>query len=379
MEAIERLTETAKTLFNPYIEGWKDKGGKVIGYTGTYIPEEIIYAAGILPYRIGGREATKVTTADIYYGPVNCSYTKCLLENAADGRLDFLDGAIIANECDHMRRLFDTWRRAAKDGNAYIPSFFEYYGVPHSRGEHALKILMDETQRIIKNLEGHFGVKITEDGLGNVVKVYNKTRMLLKELYKLRTKDEVPITGTETLGIVVASTVMPKNEFNKLLKDLLGELGKKKGVSGRPRLMIVGSVNDDVELVRLIEDLGAVVVADSLCFGARCFWDLVEEDEDPLRAIVNRYFGHSPCPRMYGEYSTRYGFLRDIAKGARVDGVIAENIRFCDLHGAENTLYRRDLEAEGIPILGIERQYGPLADAGRIRTRVQAFLERIRG
>ena len=32
---------------------------------------------------------------------------------------------------------------------------------------------------------------------------------------------------------------------------------------------------------------------------------------------------------------------------------------------------------EGIPVMELERQYGPFADAGRIRTRVQAFLERI--
>jgi len=237
---------------------------------------------------------------------------------------------------------------------------------------------MDETQRLIKELEKHFGVEVTEEGLRNAIKVYNKTRKLLRKLYELREKDKVPITGTEALGIVITSTVMPKDDYNKQLERLLGELDKREGIAGKPRLMIVGSVNDDVELVRLVEDLGAVVVADSLCFGARCFWNLVEEEGDPLHAIVNRYWEHIPCPRMFGEYSRRYSFVRDIAKSGKVDGVILENIRFCDLHGADNTLYGRDLEAEGIPTLRLERQYGPLADIGRLKTRVQAFLERIR-
>jgi bzd-type benzoyl-CoA reductase N subunit len=373
---MERIEEVDKTLFNPYIKSWKEKGKRVIGYTTVYTPEELFYAAGMLPYRMGGREATNTTTADMYYGPVTCSYARCVLENAADGRFDFLDGAVIAYECDHMRRLLDTWRGAAKDGNARLPPFFEYYGVPHSRGDHASKILMDETHRIIKKFEEHFGVKVTEDGLKDAIKVYNKTRNLLKRLYELRERDEISMTGAEALSIVIASTAMPKDEFNGLLERILEE---RQGTSSseKPRLMIVGSVNDDVGLVKLIEDLGAVVVADSLCFGSRCFWDLVEEDRDPLRSIINRYFNHIPCPRMYGEYALRYNFVREAAKRAKIDGVILQHIRCCDMHGAENTLYERDLEAGGIPTLKLERHYGPLADTGRITTRVQAFLERV--
>jgi benzoyl-CoA reductase subunit C len=93
---------------------------------------------------------------------------------------------------------------------------------------------------------------------------------------------------------------------------------------------------------------------------------------------VDRYFHHVPCPRMYGHYGERLAFLKEQARRARVDGVILEQIKFCDLHGTDNALLKRDLEHANIPALELERQYGPLADAGRVRTRVQAFLERIR-
>jgi benzoyl-CoA reductase/2-hydroxyglutaryl-CoA dehydratase subunit BcrC/BadD/HgdB len=135
---------------------------------------------------------------------------------------------------------------------------------------------------------------------------------------------------------------------------------------------------DDVELLENVEDLGALVVADTLCIGSRSHWDLTDEDRDPLDALVDRYLRHVPCPRMYGEYGKRFAFLREQAERANVDGVILEQIKFCDLHGTDNALLKRDLEQENIPALELERQYGPLADAGRVRTRVQAFLERIR-
>jgi hypothetical protein len=40
-------------------------------------------------------------------------------------------------------------------------------------------------------------------------------------------------------------------------------------------------------------------------------------------------------------------------------------------------LFERDLEAMGIPCLRVEREYGPHIDAGRMKLRINAFLERI--
>ena len=60
------------------------------------------------------------------------------------------------------------------------------------------------------------------------------------------------------------------------------------------------------------------------------------------------------------------------------DMVLAEGkLILRDLHGAENALFERDLEALGIPCLRVEREYGPHIDAGRMKLRINAFLERI--
>jgi benzoyl-CoA reductase/2-hydroxyglutaryl-CoA dehydratase subunit BcrC/BadD/HgdB len=164
--------------------------------------------------------------------------------------------------------------------------------------------------------------------------------------------------------------------YNKLLKDLLGELGRKKGgIKGRKRLLLGGSANDDVDLVSLIESSGGMVVADTLCFGSRSYTDLIEEDGDPVVAISRRYLSHKLCPRMFGTYKARLAFMKERIGQANVDGVILQNIRFCDMHGSENSLYERDLEALGIPCLKIEREYGPLVEEGRIKMRVDAFME----
>jgi len=67
---LEKLIEASTELLNPYVKSWKKQRRKVVGYTCTYVPEEIIYAAGILPYRMRGRGCTKTTNYDFVGKPI---------------------------------------------------------------------------------------------------------------------------------------------------------------------------------------------------------------------------------------------------------------------------------------------------------------------
>ncbi|MEE9556894.1 MAG: 2-hydroxyacyl-CoA dehydratase family protein, partial [Candidatus Adiutricales bacterium] len=172
--------------------------------------------------------------------------------------------------------------------------------------------------------------------------------------------------------------VIPRPEFNLLLGEVLKEAESRPGISdGKARLLINGSIMDDPDFIENVEDLGAIVVTDTLCFGARSFWDMTDETGDPFESLIDRYYNHASCPRMAGEYQNRLKFIKRQIERADVDGVILEHIKFCDLHGTDNALLKKDLEKDGVATIELERQYGPLADAGRIRTRIQAFLERI--
>jgi benzoyl-CoA reductase/2-hydroxyglutaryl-CoA dehydratase subunit BcrC/BadD/HgdB len=141
--------------------------------------------------------------------------------------------------------------------------------------------------------------------------------------------------------------------------------------------MLIGSASDDVDFVKVLEDAGSIVVADTVCFGSRLHDSLVDEKGDPIMALASHYLNHSICPRMLGYYKDRRSFIQGIIKKAHVDGIILQNVRFCDLHGSENGVLERDLEAQGIPCMRLEREYGPLVETGRIRMRVDAFMERI--
>ena len=47
-----------------YAKAWKERtGSRIMGYFCTYAPEELIYAAGILPVRILGRMSPSRTSS----------------------------------------------------------------------------------------------------------------------------------------------------------------------------------------------------------------------------------------------------------------------------------------------------------------------------
>lgn len=372
--------DAATKIESDSIKQWKETKRPIVGYTCSYTPAELFHAADILPIRLRGIETDGMEIGDTYFGPFICSFPKCVLQLAGKGKFNFLDGAIITPGCDAMRRLDDCWRKAGEDYDGIVPGFFYYFDVPHRAESHGMDWFIEEVQIMIKKVEDHFGVSVKKEKLTESIKLFNQGRKLLRQIEDLRSKDDVVVSGTEVFSATVAGTVMQRDEYTKELKQWVSTLKKrKKSLSqGKQRIMVIGSISDEIELFELVESTGdALVVSENLCFGIRYEGNEIPEEGDPVENLAHHYLEKSVCPRMYGKYKERLVLLKERIDRAKVDGVIMQNIRFCDLHGAENALFERDLEKMGIPCLRMEREYGPLIETGRIKLRINAFLERI--
>jgi len=375
---IGTFRKIATTLENDFIRKWKKEGGKSVGYSCTFIPEEIFHAAGLLPFRLRGTGTTSLSIGDSYFGPVNCSFPKCMLQLAGQGSYSFLDGAVITNGCDSMRRLEECWRKASEDYPGTLPGYYEYFSVPHKAVDYSIDFYLNELRDMMVTLERHFGIRISDDGLKNSIELYNHGRILLQRLDKFRYRPQVPIMGEDAMAILIAGHAMPWKDYCSMLEVLMEDLEHTPSLSeNRKRIMLVGSASDDLDFIRLIEEKPAVVVADTMCFGSRLYSTPVEQNGDPVHALASHYLKNSICPRMIGSYKERRAYIMDIIRKASVDGVILQNVRFCDLHGSENGVLERDLETAGIPCMRLEREYGPLVETGRISMRLDAFMERI--
>ena len=348
----------------------KRQGKKVFGWLCTYVPEEIIHAAGILPIRITGyAQETELDDGNAYLYINNCSFSRSCLQMGLRGEYDYLDGLVAGSTCDGARRLFDLWQYYIK-----VP-FHHIITVPRKYTERAHGLYYEQVAQFKEHLEQHLDTRITDEALLKSISVYNESREALKKLYQLRKLDKPPITGAETMEVLNASQRMAKEQFNQYLCELLDELAVSGIEHGsRARLMVTGSVMNNPEFIRSIEELGGLVVTDELCTSTRYWSDpVVLDGRSPLEAVSRRYLNNFPCARMVPS-DERFDRILQLARDYKVDGVISQIIRYCVPYAHDLPLITDRLKKAGIPTLALDVEYGT-SGSGQISTRVQAFLE----
>ena len=379
MEELPQYKQFAEWIENrhDYAKKWKQKnGGKVVGYICTYAPEEILYAAGILPVRIlGSHEPESITRP--YLHDMYCPFCHDALAQGLQGRFNYLDGIMLAQSCLHMRQVFFTWEeRCGVDWSYYLE-------FPHGvNNPHAAEYLRELLEPFKASVEEWTGTTITNKDLDEAIEVYNKNRELMRKIYELRKSENPPITGLHAIEMVVSSQIVDKKEHNEVLESLLEDLqdvevDRETGT----RLMIVGSEDDDREFFRMVEyeqNYPATFVFEEHCTGARYFWDDVKPEEDRLMAIARRYVNRVPCPAKDWPSKSfsgrrRFNWIERWAKEYNVEGAIIMQQKFCDPHELDIPALRELFDKLGIPHLFLE--FDITVPVGQFRTRVEAFLE----
>ena len=345
----------------------------IIGYTCSYIPVEIMHAAGVFPYRIGARESRETTLADAVMSSITCSFARCCLELVLRGEYKFLDGLVFMNGCENMRRMCDNMTHKIDF------KFVSFISVPYKTDVDAIEWYMEELNIFKGKLEKFVGARITNEKLRKSIEIFNKTRQLLKRLYELRRSVNPPLTGTEVQDIVVMGNAMPREEYNRLLEKMIARASERKGLNNyRARLMIVGNMLDDSTYTKAIEESGGLVVTDASCFGGLSFWKPIEVTGDPIGDIVRAYLGDFRCPRMPDKQIQMCRLIKEMVEKFGVDGVIFERMMHCNLWCGETIALEKISRELNIPLLIVDREYIP-SGLGQLRTKIQAFLEMIMG
>ena len=366
--------EEIKRLASPFPEGtavkeWKAQGKKVIGWVCIYVPEEIIYAADMLPFRItGDNEELELKRAEAYLYINSCSFIRTSFQLAIEGKFDFLDGLVTAETCDGSRRLHDAWLRYKK-----IP-FMEIFNIPHKFTERARQMYLADIEDWQARLAAFRGAEIGDDELRHAIQVYNRGRELIQKLYELRKRKYPPITGAEALEITKAAMRLPRERFNQLIEQLLDEIDRTGREIRKPiRLMVLGSILTNSTWIESIESLDAVVVTDELCTGTRYFWERVDTSLPPMEALAHHYFNRPPCARFQPS-DRRFGHIFNMIEQYNVHGAVSEIVRYCVNYGQDKPLLKQRLDDLDIPILELDLEYGQ-GGSGQVRVRAEAFVE----
>ena len=348
------------------------EGGRIpIGYCCSFVPEAFLMADKLFPLRLHAPGVAGTEIADIYLSNFMCTYTRSLLEFAMDDRFDLIQGWVFVPSCAHMQRLYDNFEYLKK------PAFSHVLDVPRKVTEATIAWQAEELKMLADKLSAHFGVDMSDNSLSKAIAEWNRFAEVIRAIGDLR-KNPVPIiTGTEFHRLIMASLVSPKDLILPKILDFRKEIEQRESVGKfRARLMVTGSHLHNPEFIRVIESQGGLVVADLFCTGSIPGFPPIEmtANGDPIRTLAEHTFKKTLCPRMMEDFDRRLKTIIDTVRQYRVDGVVIEIIKFCDLWGVDSMPLVSALRKEGIPVLKLEREYA-LGGEGQLRTRVQAFIE----
>ena len=348
---------------------YKAQGKKVVGVLPYYAPEELVYAAGIVPMGIWGSNNKTISRAKEYCATFYCTIAQLALEMLLDGTMDGLDGIITPTICDTLRPMSQNFRVAMGDKMSVI-----FLAHPQNRFEDfGLQFTVDQYTHVKKELEKIAGREITNDDIKNAIKVYNESRAARRKFVKLASDHCDVITPTKRSAVLKAFHFMLKDEYTAKLNELNAELEKLPVCDWQgTKVVTSGIICDNPALLAAFEENNIAIAADDVAHETRSFRTDVPEDADPMMALAHQFANMDYDPKS--SENRRGEFVANLVKESGAQGLVLFMQQFCDPEEMEYPYLKKALNDADIPHikLGIDQQ---MRDFGQARTAIQAFAD----
>ncbi len=374
----ENLLENAD---NELVEKAKADGKLAIGYTCFHIPEVLLNVGNCFSVRLRAPRTGSIDIATYYMSNYTCEYARALVERGIEGGYNFLDGLAGVDACSMMNRFYEHFELLKMNEK---PNFFvTHTDMPYKVVDYSVRHYTKQMRiRLLDIMEKHYGVDTSDKAIRKAVKEHNEVCRIISEIGQMRKAENPVITGYEFHVLNLVTYTCPKYLILPYLRETLEELKHREPdekPAFRAKVAVVGSEIDDPSLTKLIEDCGALVVSDRYCFGSTPGREVIElnDDEPALDQICRHYMEVSECARYISDekVAQRRQTADRLAREYNADGIIYEQMKFCDYWGFERALASHIMSTEmGWPVLSIDRPYNARS-SGQLRTRFQAFVE----
>jgi len=377
----ENLLQEAQ---NELILQAQGEGKKCVAFVCENTPEPLLNLPGAFSVRLRAPRTGSMEMATYYMTSFLCEYSRALLERAIEGGYNFADCLITPDGCTMMNRAVENMELLKTMGKDKEKFFFEYMEIPMKADDNGLNLYTLQCRNhILTPLHDAFGIDTSDAAIRSAVAEHNRVCELIRAIGEFRKGDQPRITGYEFSVITLATYAAPKYLIMDKLEETLEELKTREPEprgSYRARVVVVGSEVDDIDFIKLIEETGAYVCADRYCYGSLPGRDPITltDDEDALTQICRQYMYRGQCPRYMdtAKMVGRREYVNKLAKEYGADGIIYEQIKFCDPWAYERMMGSHILHDDyGYPVLSVDRPYNIASGAGQMRTRVQAFVE----
>jgi benzoyl-CoA reductase subunit C len=375
-KVIQQCTDLIQDIDFEQVRSWKKEhpGQEAIAYFPVYAPVEIIHAAGMLPVCVSGAgDRLDVQYADARFGSFICSIIKTTTELALTGRLEPFDAFLFSSICDSARNLCFVLKRN------FPEKYHDFVHLPQNPSSSATpEFLATEYRRLMGQLGGISGRLIRDDDIATSIALYNRSRELIRELYRVRAQAPHRIAAWESYVLVRAGNFLPVEEHIAILEQTLAWLPERGGKSRDSiRIVVEGSFceHPPLELIRLIEQAGCYIVEDDFTLGQRWFDADVPITGDPVRALAESYVAQSVYSSVRHDFrKPRWNGLADKIRHTQADAVLFLIAKFCEPAYFDYVPFKQTVEEMGIPHLLLEFEE-KLFTFDRVRTEVETFVE----
>jgi len=366
---------------NELVRQAKKDGKLCLAYTCYHIPEVLLNLPGCFSTRLRAPRTGSMDISTYYMSSFLCGYSKALVERGIEGGYQHLDALFGSETCSQMNRAYEHFEILHLVDNEKF--FVTISDVPFKIMPHTVKHYKQQMQiNVLNKLHEVYGVDISEAALRKAVEEHNEVCRLITQIGEYRKEENPRITGYEYHILNLITYCCPKYLIIDKLRETAEELktrvpDEKKNY--RAKIVVVGSEMDDPDFTKLIEESGALVVADRFCFGALPGREEIKltDGGDVLEQIILHYMRTSQCPRYMSQDKVegRREYVKKLVEEYHADGVLYEQLKFCEYWGYERALASHVVTNDfGIPSVCVDRQYTASA-SGQLRTRVQAFVE----
>ena len=370
------MKEFQDIAYNPnkQLADFKAQGKKVIGVLPYYAPEELVYAAGMVPMGMWGSNKKTISRAKEYCATFYCTIAQLALEMLLDGTMDQLDGLITPTICDTLRPMSQNFRVSIGDK---IPTIFLAH--PQNRfASWGLQFCIDQYTNVRNMLDKISGHEMTDEDIRNAIKVYNASRAARREFVKLANEHCDVVTPTLRSAVLKAGWFMLKDEYTAKLVALNEELKKLPAANWKGvKVVTSGIICDNPKLLAIFEENNIAIAADDVAHETRAFRVDADETGDPMMALAKQFANIDYDVLLYDPASSsnrRGEFVANLVKESGAQGLILFMQQFCDPEEMEYPYLKKALDEAGIPHikLGVDQQ---MRDFGQASTAIQAFAD----
>ncbi len=343
-EILYQCRELLEDMTYPTVQRWREAGGKVVGHFQVYFPEEIVHAAGMLPFKVRGAPLEPMQ-ADSRFGSYLCSILKTSLELALTGRVA-MEMFVTHPICDAARNLAAVWGR-----NTDYPCQILYLP-QNANSAYSPRYLQNEYARLMGDIESVAGRAITAQDLRRSLMVFNENRALLRELYAIKRETPWLLSVYEAYLLMAVGGLIPRQEHNELLQVTIPMI-RARTVKKQDKIRVVfeGGFCEQppLDLLRMLTQ-SSYVVDDDLLIGMRWILEDVDLEGDPLYSLAQAYLEKSSySPVQHDLRKPKEKMILERIRHAQAGAAIVSAAKMCEPGLEEQVAYTYALDEEGIP------------------------------